>query len=65
MRRNLLTRYGQAPCEFENSILGKRQGDGLDNYEELNRVQDLGYESKRAKMGEMFETCNDFFALDD
>ena len=45
--------------------MGKRQGDGLDNYEELNRVQDLGYESKRAKMGEMFETCNDFFALDD
>ena len=52
IRKNLLTRHSQAQKETDNNILGKRQGDRLDIYTEMNQVQDLGFQGKRARMGE-------------
>ena len=43
IRKNLLVGHSQAPREAESNILGKRQGDRLDNYTEFNQAQDLGF----------------------
>ena len=62
IRKNLLVKHGQAEAEFQGAnLLGKRLGDRLDSYAQPD---DLGFHSKRAKMGEKFEQFDDFFALE-
>ena len=50
----------------EVNILGKRLGDQLDRYDRQTLLEpdDLGYQSKRAKIGEKFDQFDDFFALE-
>ena len=70
IRKNLLTRHGQGSEQVkkdEANVLGKRMGDQLDRYDGgrfLKPENDLGYQSKRAKMGEKFDQFDDFFALE-
>lgn len=68
IRKNLLNRHGQGEKEMKDevNILGKRLGDQLDRYDRQTLLQpdDLGYQSKRARIGEKFDQFDDFFALE-
>ena len=67
IRKNLLTRHGQAEKEKTGAnVMGKRLGDQIDRYDGSAMLQpdDLAFQSKRAKIGEKFDQYDDFFALE-